>query len=259
MGPALFLALAGIQGTLFTLIMVPASFWATAHVFNLVVKWPGGLPIRFREPVDWEPGTRELTRVGPLSALLVGLITSAVGGLAAAIGGAMFALIRPEAPAGIWAGGRAALTLLLAPVCLGVLSGALNGVSSLAYNLLAPMWGGIGFEAAPLQQPSRGERSPTPTTEDRRPRVQAIGWWQWGLVSAIAAPIVALIALVVEVIVSGPVAWALAIPAILVALPRMVIGLPISVIAGFIGGALAALVYNLAGLITGGLEVETRG
>jgi hypothetical protein len=36
----------------------------------------------------------------------------------------------------------------------------------------------------------------------------------------------------------------------------MLIGCPIG---GFVGGVIGALIFNLAGLITGGLEIDTSG
>jgi hypothetical protein len=120
-------------------------------VFNVVARWTNGFPVRFREQTAWAATTRELTRIDPVSALLVGLVTGAIGGLLVGVLGAVLvtaAMRFPGAPTAVSGVPIAALMLLGVPVWCGVWSGLAGAVLSLIYNLLAPAWGGVRFQTA---------------------------------------------------------------------------------------------------------------
>jgi hypothetical protein len=258
--PLLWAAVTGIQGILFSLIFPPAAAWAAARVFNWVAAWPGGVPIHFRRPVDWEPGARELTHVGLRSALPVALIP-ALGMTPMVVIGSMATLIQPLL-SGASAKPGQALAVLLVSAVPAVLSSLATAAYIVAYNLLARLTGGIAFRLTPLKEPLGEEPGSTPITPERRPRVKAIGWWQCGLVFAMAAPVVKLVELLVRFIIAGPIAWAglaYQLMGALAALPGIASGLVAAATAGFIAGAIAALMYNAIGLLTGGVEIETRG
>jgi hypothetical protein len=94
-----------------------------------------------------------------------------------------------------------------------------------------------------------------------RVRVSGMGVWQWGVIGAVSAFIVSIVVAIVMFAglsrlaagaPMGPMAGAWG--------GGMAIGVVIVYpILGFIGGILAAAIYNLAGLIMGGLEIEVSG
>ncbi|MBM3475855.1 MAG: hypothetical protein FJX75_21515 [Armatimonadetes bacterium] len=91
--------------------------------------------------------------------------------------------------------------------------------------------------------------------------MRSIGAWQTGMICGIEALIIAVLAVVVMLVglsrfTSAAGMGAMAAAGSVVVVVVMLIAYPV---VGFIGGALLALAYNLAGLIGGGVEVETVG
>jgi len=94
-----------------------------------------------------------------------------------------------------------------------------------------------------------------------RVRISGIGVLQWGLIGALSTFVVAVLLVIVvfagasrflPTMPTGPMAAAQGV--------GMAIGLLVVYpIMGFIGGIIGAWIYNLAGLIMGGLEIEVSG
>ncbi len=91
-------------------------------------------------------------------------------------------------------------------------------------------------------------------------RISGIGVWQWGLMGAL---VMLLLGVLLMVVFFAGVARYFAGPMGAQAAARslgymigMLIACPIG---GFVGGVIGALIYNLAGVTVGGLEIETSG
>ncbi len=236
-----------IVSVLFALAAALIGTLVVVGAFNLVARLTNGFRIRLREPVSWAVGTRELARISPLWALVVGALSGAFAGLAAAT---LFVVLMQ----GLRSALRGAMPspdlsetgqlLVIVPLWYALVGGISMAASSLIYNVIAPMWGGIGFEAEPLQEASGPGQGPLHAAAEGRVRVRGIDVLRSGLVGAIAWLVAVVAVSLLMLLMGGP-------PSL-----RVLVG---NVIFAFIVGLVAAGIYNLVGLLTGGLEVETRG
>lgn len=230
-------------------------------VFNWLAGQGDGFPLRFRAPAPWTSGTRELRRMSPGSAMCTGALAGAflglllglcalvlLGGLAGALGGGT----------GWQVGALAAGMLLGVPVGMGVWTGLVALGLSALYNVLAPAWGGIQFQSA-IASTAVAEYGVRPA--ERSARVSGIGVWQTGVIGAAEALVVSVFAIVLVLLPMsrltpspglGPMTAAGSVVTVVV----MLVVYPVL---GFISGVVTALVYNLAGLVAGGVEIEAVG
>jgi hypothetical protein len=236
-----------IISVLFALVVALIGTLVTVGAFNLVARLTNGFRIRLREPVSWAAGTRELARVSPLWALVVGGLGGAFAGLVAAT----LLLVVMQGMKSAWRGTVPSLDLsgtgqllVILPVWYALAGGVGMAVSSLIYNVITPMWGGIGLEVEPLHQPSGADRTPLASAAEGPVRVRGIDVVRSGLVGAIAWLVAVAAGALLGLLLGG-------FPSL-----RVLIG---NVVFAFVVGVVAAGIYNLVGLIMGGLEVETSG
>ncbi len=250
-------ASAGVSAANFAITLAVSLLGAglVLPAVNVVARWTGGIPLRFRESADWPTGVRELRSVSPISGLRVGLVTGAVWGLVMEVVLAAGMMV-PVRGAG---GPSIAMGWVFVVVFLSCALGtpAATATLCLVYNLLAQAWGGIRFETAVGQ---RTEACPMRNDGTARARVAGVGVWQWGLIggAALVAPAVIVfvaglaVTLLMQSHVTGPPVGV----GSLGMLPIFLIAYPVI---GCIAGMVAALIYNLAGVTVGGLEIETSG
>lgn len=240
-----------MRGTVISVIFaVAAALIGTLVIvsaFNLVARLTNGFRIRLREPVSWGAGTRELARVSPLWALVVGGLGGAFGGLAVAtLFVVLMEVLRSALRGAVFSPdlSETGQLLLVLPAWYALVGGIGMTASSLIYNVIAPMWGGIGFEAEPLHELSGPGQAPAQSGAEGRVRVRTIDVMRSGLVGVIAWLVAVAIVSLLMLLMGAP-------PSL-----RVLVG---NMIFAFIIGVVAAGIYNLVGLLTGGLEVETRG
>jgi hypothetical protein len=256
-----FLGGATALNVVFGLIGAVLGACLTVVVFNWVAGRGSGFPVRFRAPAPWVSGTRELRRIGPVSAMITGALGGAAGGLLVML----LALVLGGALSGAMGGGfgsqgaaAAAVLLVGMPVGMGVWLGLVALGLSALYNVLAPAWGGVQFESAIAPAAGLGH---SVRPDDRSARVSGVGVWQTGLIVAAEALVLAVIVIVIVLVgmssfMSGAGMGAMAAAGSVVAVAAALVVYPVL---GFISGAVTALVFNLAGLIAGGVEVEAVG
>jgi len=255
--PLGFMPFMGGASALNVVIGIVASILSvclTVVIFNWVAGWGSGFPVRFRAPAPWASGTRELRRIGPVSAMVTGALVGAVGGLL--LGLLMLVAVAVLASVSGGAYGSAGMTVVAAmllgvPLGSGVWMGLVALGLSALYNVLAPAWGGIQFQSA-IASTAHGVPG-----ADGPPRASGVGAWQTGVIVAAEALVFAVFGVVIALVGMsglrsagmGPMAGAgsaVMVVAMLVIYPVL----------GFISGAVTALIYNLAGLIAGGVEIE---
>jgi len=233
----------------------------TVVVFNWVAGRSNGFPVRFRAPAPWASGTRELKRVGPVSAMVTGALAGAAGGLLVVV----LVLVLEGALSSAMGGGfgsqgaaAAAVMLVAMPVGMGVWTGLVALGLSALYNVLAPAWGGIQFESAIAPAAGLGH---SVRPDDRAARVSGVGVWQTGLIVAAEALVLAVIVVVITLVGLSGLRSAAGMGAMAAAgsVVTVVVMLVVYPVLGFISGAVTALVYNLAGLVAGGVEIEAVG
>ncbi len=211
-------------------------------LFNWVMRRTGGWLIRLGQTREWQDGTRTLTRVDMVSALWVCAITGAVWGVVWAVTVVCFSAHLAKLGIEVSPLGQLAGSLLCA------VGGTL--VSVIVYNWVAGRFGGIRFESS---VPVHTAAEPLAETAESPIPIRAVGvleyaqvglaWGVFGsILSLLPVSAIAVLAMTADngsVVLLYALAWLLGIP-----------------ILDFVIYALSALLYNLAGWITGGLRVE---
>ena len=204
----------------------------------LAVRFTGGMKLRFREPMVWRDGRRELLAVTPVSALVLALSLWFVC-LVMPVGVVLFVE---------WATGGSFLYAdweeYVAPVGVGLWFALMAPAWAFLYGKLTPLWGGIEFECRGGSVATSGQQ----VGEVDRIALRSIWFLQPALVCMVLGGLIVLIPLVMEPEYFDEwEAW-LELGGIAV----------FTSAGGFVAGTLLAGIYWLIGWVTGGLRVDVR-